>query len=61
MNTACKISLKFYGVVFGHMESFRDANSSYSGYKSAHAHKSTQVMQSRTSRVINKMATSYGN
>ena len=39
---------------------FRDANSSYSGYKSAHAHKSTRVMQSRTTRVVNKMATSYG-
>ena len=42
------------------LERFRDVNSSYSGYKSAHVHKSTGVMQSRTSRVINKMATSYG-
>ena len=41
-------------------ERFRDANSSYSGYKSAHAHKSTRVMQSRTTRVVNKMAPSYG-
>ena len=31
-----------------------------SGYKSAHAHKSTRVMQSRTTRVVNKMETPYG-
>ena len=43
-----------------HIERFRDANSGYSGYKSAHAHKCTLVVQSRTFRVINKMATSYG-
>ena len=30
-----------------------------SGYKSAHAYKCTQVVQSRTFRVINKMATTY--
>ena len=41
-------------------ERFRDANSSYSGYKSEHAHKSTRVMQSRASRVINNLAASYG-
>ena len=46
----------------GHMrrERFRDANSGYSCYKSAHAYKCTRVVQSRTFRVINKMATSYG-
>ena len=43
-----------------HPERFRDANSGYSGYKSAHVHKCTRVVQSRTFRVINKMATSYG-
>ena len=42
-----------------HIERFRDANSGYSGYKSAHAYKCTRVVQSRTFRVINKMATSY--
>ena len=41
-------------------ERFRDANSGYSSYKSAHAYKCTQVVQSRTFRVINKMATTYG-
>ena len=43
-----------------HFERFRDANSGYSGYKLAHAHKCTRVVQSRTFRVINKMARSYG-
>ena len=43
-----------------HLERFRDANSGYSCYKSAHAYKCTRVVQSRTFRVINKMATSYG-
>ena len=38
-------------------ERFRDA---YSGYKSAQAYTCTRVVQSRTFRVINKMATSYG-
>ena len=33
-------------------ERFRDANSGYSGYKSAHAYKCTRVVQSRTFRVI---------
>ena len=42
------------------IERFRDANSGYSGYKSAHAYKCTRVVQSRTFRVINKMATTYG-
>ena len=42
------------------LERFREVNSGYSGYKSAHAHKCTRVVQSRTFRVINKMATSYG-
>ena len=37
-----------------HKERFRDANSGYSGYKSAHAHKCTRVVQSRTFRVIKK-------
>ena len=39
------------------IERFREVNS---GYKSAHAYKCTQVVQSRTFRVINKMATTYG-
>ena len=39
---------------------FRDANSGSWGYKSAHAYKCSRVVQSRTFRVINKIATTYG-
>ena len=39
---------------------FEMQNSGYSGYTSAHAYKCTRVVQSRTFRVINKMATTYG-
>ena len=39
---------------------FRDANSGYSGYKSAHAYKCTRVVQSQTFRVLNKISTTYG-